>query len=99
MFKSWSIKKYGYKLHHKLINRYGVQLYFTVHQVRATVYQCNFNPKFLPLAYILYLSPEQLAKIIAIEFPELSIASYKKEMLTYLGKNKSMHVNQIINQA
>lgn len=99
MFKSWSIKKYGYKLHHKLIKRYGVQLYFTVHQVRATVYQCNFNPKYLPLAYILYLSPEQLNKIMFIEFPDLTIASYKEKMFTYLGKNKLMNVNQIINQA
>lgn len=98
MFKSWSIKKYGYNLHCKLIKRYGVQHYFTIHQVRATVYQCNFNPKYLPLAYLIYLSPESLFTIMEIEFPEISISSYRQEMLAYFGDNKSSDLVHIHNQ-
>jgi len=98
MFKSWSIKKYGYKLHHKLIKRYGIQHYYSIHQVRATVYQCNFNPKYLPLAYLFYLSPEHLSNIMKSEFPEISIPLYRQEMLAYFGQQKSVEFMQILNQ-
>ena len=88
MFKYWSIKKYGLNLQNKLVERYGLHEYFNAHQVRATVYQCNFNPKFLPLAYLLYITPAQLTKVMANEFPDISISCYKNEMLTYLDTKK-----------
>jgi len=98
MFKSWSIKKYGYKLHHKLVKRYGVQHYYSIHQVRATVYKCNFNPKHLPLAYLLYLSPENLSNVMNSEFPDISIPLYRKEMLSYFGNKNSNNYTQTLNQ-
>ncbi len=88
MFKYWSIKKYGLSLQNKLIKRYSSQKHFTAHQVRSTVYQCNFNPKYLPLAYLLYLTPAQLTKIMTNEFPDICISHYKNEILTYLDTKK-----------
>ena len=84
MFKYWSIKKYGNKLLPQLIKRYGKQKFYSERQIRATVYQCNFNPKYLPIGYILYLEPSKLNVIIDKEFPNLSISDYRKEISSYL---------------
>ena len=90
MFKSWSIKKYGYKLHRQLIKRYGLQHYFTIQEVRSTVYQGNFNPKYLPLGYLFYISPDQLTVIMEREFPEINIHQYKAKMMPYFHSNKTI---------
>jgi len=84
MFKYWSIKKYGNKLLPKLIKRYGKQKFYSERQIRATVYQCNFKPKFLPIGYILYLEPSKLDSIIEKEFPGMSIPEFRKEIANYL---------------
>ena len=84
MLKYWSIKKYGTKLLPTLEKRYGAFPFYSAHQIRATVYQKDFNPEYLPLAYILYLSPEDLSSVMSREFPSLDIQQYKKEMVTYL---------------
>ena len=88
MFKQLAIRKYGNKLLPKLQKRYGEQKYYNASQVRATVYQCDFNPNFLPLGYLLFLEKSTLNKIISIEFPELCIRQYKQDMQGYLNKHQ-----------
>lgn len=88
MFKYWSIKKYGSKLLPALEKRYGLQLNYTAHQIRSTVYRKNFNPKYLPLGYIMFLSHKELQATLYAEFPELNVAQYRNEIIKYLD-NKS----------
>ncbi len=88
MFKRRAIKKYGNQLLPKLQKRYGEQTYYSASQVRATVYQCNFNANYLPLGYILFLDAYALSNIISIEFPEISIREYKQELKDYLDERK-----------
>lgn len=88
MFKYWHIKKYGDNLANKLTKRYGVKPFYSASEIRATVYQCNFKPSYLPLAYLLYLEKSALEATLTKEFPELDLPSYKKEMLDYLGKKQ-----------
>ena len=88
MFKRRAIKKYGNKLLPKLQHRYGEQTFYNASQVRATIYQCNFNPSYLPLGYLLFLDSCDLSKVITTEFPELCIRKYKEEMKDYLNERK-----------
>jgi hypothetical protein len=88
MFKRRAIKKYGNQLLPKLQSRYGEQTYYSASQVRATVYQCNFNPTYLPLGYILFLDAFALSDVISTEFPELCIRQYKQEIKSYLDERK-----------
>ncbi|GLX77087.1 hypothetical protein tinsulaeT_04270 [Thalassotalea insulae] len=90
MFTYWSLKKYGNKLLPQLIKHYGQQAYYSPSQIRTIVYRKDFNPKFLPLGYILFAAPEALQGIMAKEFPQINIADYKREILSYLeGKSYS----------
>ncbi len=88
MFKQRAIRKYGNKLLPKLQKRYGEQKYYNASQVRATVYQCDFNPKFLPLGYLLFLDKCSLNEVMSVEFPELSIRQYKQDMQRYLDQHQ-----------
>jgi len=88
MFKRRAIKKYGNQLLPKLQQRYGEQTFYNASQVRATVYQCNFNPTYLPLGYLLFLDTCALNEVISKEFPELSIRDYKQEIKNYLSDRK-----------
>ncbi|MBL4765328.1 MAG: hypothetical protein JKX67_08650 [Colwellia sp.] len=88
MLKYVAIKKYGYKLLPRLQQRYGEQLFYTASQIRATVYQCNFNPKFLPLGYLLFLDPSLLIQLMHEEFPAVCINNYKRDICHYLDKRK-----------
>lgn len=88
MFKRRAIKKYGNQLLPKLQKRYGDYTFYSASQVRATVYQCNFNPTYLPLGYLLFLNSCALNEIVATEFPELCIKKYKLEMKEYLNERK-----------
>ncbi len=88
MFKYWSLKKYGSKLLPQLEKKFGEHEFYTPSQVRATVYQKDFNPSYLPLGYILFVEPTLSRQIIAKEFPEIDVQEYKKEILSYLeGKS------------
>ncbi len=98
MLNYWSIKKYGTKLLPTLEKRFGKQDYFDANQIRSTVYQKDFNPKHLPLAYILFLSPESLSTVMANEFPDLDINAYKKEMLDYLSSKSYQGYLQVLAQ-
>jgi hypothetical protein len=88
MFKYYSIKKYGAKLLPTLEQRYGKKTSYSASEVRATVYQNNFNPKYLPLAYILFLEQNALKNVIYIEYPELNISQYKQELIDYLNRKQ-----------
>jgi len=88
MFKYWHIKKYGDNLANRLAKRYGEKHFYNASQIRATIYQCNYKPSYLPLGYLLYLERSQLNETLEREFPELDIQSYKNEMLDYLGKKQ-----------
>ncbi|SET31942.1 DUF6559 family protein [Thalassotalea agarivorans] len=85
MFKYWAIKKYTNKLRKKLKKRYGEKQYYSGSQVRSTVYHCNFNPKYLPLGYILHLSDQELKNVLGLEYPTLCVRSYKQDILSFLN--------------
>ncbi len=88
MFKYYSIKKYGKKLLPALEKRYGNKQYYSASEVRATVYQHNFNPKYLPLAYLLFLDQNALKNVLYLEYPELNINQYKQEIVEYLSRKQ-----------
>jgi len=96
MLKYWSIKKYGSKLLPLLEKRYGIKKYYTTNEIRTVIYRKSFNPKYLPLAYILFLESSELSKIMAKEFPSLVIADYKKEILTILNKRSYQGYLQVL---
>ena len=98
MFKHAAIKKYGYKLQPSLQKRYGEKRFYTASQIRATVYQCDFNPCYLPLGYLLFLEPLYLTPLINKEFPNLCIENYKKEMRDYLDERKYHGYLQLLTQ-
>ena len=89
MFKYWSIRKYGTKLLPALEKRYGKSSTstYTASQIRATVYQEDFNPKYLPLGYILFLNPHELNRTIKQEFSDFNIESFKQEIVVLLNEN------------
>lgn len=88
MFKYYSIKKYGKKLLPALEKRYGHKEYYSASEVRATVYQNNFNPKYLPLAYLLFLDQNALKNVLYSEYPELNISHYKQDIVEYLNRKQ-----------
>jgi hypothetical protein len=88
MFKRAAIKRYGHRLQPKLNKRYGEQSFYSARQVRATVYQCNFNPSYLPLGYLLFLDKPELTDVLESEYPELCLDGYKNEIKTYLDQRK-----------
>jgi len=85
MLNKFAIKRYANKLLPTLNKRYGTSEKYSAHQIRETIFKCGFNPKYLPLAYILYIEKEQLIPILAIEYPELDITSFRKEICYYLS--------------
>lgn len=89
MFKYYSLKKYSKKLLPALEKRYGKAKYYSASQVRATIYQHDFNPRYLPLAYLLFLEKNSLKNVIYIEFPELNMIQYKDEICQYLACKQS----------
>ena len=98
MFKYWSIKKYGNKLLPLLEKRYGLKDFYTASEVRATVYQQDFNPTYLPLGYILCLKKVDVKAIFAKEFPSLCPDAYKQEILAYLNTKQYRGFVNILNQ-
>lgn len=97
MFKHRAIKKYGNQLLPKLQQRYGEQTFYNASQVRATIYQCNFNPSYLPLGYLLFLDSCALNKITATEFPELCMREYREEIKDYLSNRKYYGYLKLLN--
>lgn len=85
MFTRLAIKKYVSKLRPTLEKRYGIQTHYTSSQVRATVFQKDFSPRFLPLGYIMCLNRTELQQVLMIEFPNIDIIEYKAEVMTYLN--------------
>ncbi|WP_448566232.1 DUF6559 family protein [Thalassotalea ganghwensis] len=98
MFKYWSIKKYGSKLLPLLEKRYGIKDFYTPSEVRATVYQEDFNSDFLPLGYILFLKKADVKAIFAKEFPSLCPDGYKQEILAYLNQKQYRGFVNLLNQ-
>lgn len=88
MFTYLSIKKYANKLLPTLESRYGAKKFYTAREVRATVYQRSYNPKFLPLGYIIALNQHDLETIMKKEFPDVDICEYKSKMIEYLNSKK-----------
>ncbi len=86
MFKYWSLKKYGTKFLPTLEKQFGQHNFYTPSQVRSTVYCKNFDPQFLPLAYVLFVEPKLLNELLAKEFPQIDIEKYKREILEYLDR-------------
>ncbi|GAA6205330.1 hypothetical protein [Thalassotalea sp. SU-HH00458] len=86
MFKYWSLKKYGTKLLPYLEKRFGKRDFYSASEIRTIVYQQDFNPKYLPLGYILFLDPKAIETTFHNEFPQLNITEYKQEILGYINK-------------
>jgi len=97
MFKRRALKKYGNQLLPRLQQRYGEQTFYNASQVRATIYQCNFNPSYLPLGYLLFLDSYSLNKVTAAEFPELCMRKYKQEIKDYLSNRKYYGYLKLLN--
>lgn len=97
MFKYFSIKKYGAKLLPTLEKRYGEKKHYSASQVRSTVYQNDFNPKYLPLAYLLFLEQNALKNVLFSEYPELNINQYKKDIGLYIARKKYNGYFQTLN--
>ncbi len=96
MFKQAAIKRYGKRLHPYLQKRYGKKAFYSASEVRATVYQCSFKPKYLPLGYLLFLEKSSLEIIMKKEFPSLSIDAYRKEMAKYFNDSEFQKNLQLI---
>jgi len=90
MFKYWSIKRYGTKLLPALEKRFGIKESYSASEIRSTVFIKNFSPKYLPLGYLLFLDDITLKETMYVEFPQLTVASYRQEILSYLD-SKSYH--------
>ena len=88
MFTAKSINKYFSKLLPRLAKRYGTQETYSASQIRATVFQCDFKTKYLPLGYVLALNNEDLEAVFAKEYPEYTVAQYKQEILDILTSRK-----------
>ena len=99
MFKYWSIKKYGCKLLPCLAQKYGKQNFYSASQVRTIVYQKDFNPKYLPLGYILFINPREISAVFLAEFPHLNIENYKQELAIYLEKKRYQGFLKILDNA
>ena len=99
MFKYWSIKRYGTKLLPILERNFGIKVNYTASEVRSTVFKNNFSPKYLPLGYILFLDDISLMETMHVEFPQLKIAEYRKEILNYLDSKSYHGYLQILHQS
>jgi hypothetical protein len=88
LFKYYSIKKYGVKLIPILEKKYGSKKHYSASEVRSTVYQRNFNPKYLPLAYLLCLDKNELNSVLFTEYPELNISEFRKDIGGYITRKK-----------
>jgi len=99
MFKYWSIKRYGTKLLPTLEKNFGCKENYSASEIRTTVFQDNFSPKYLPLGYILFLGEVSLKEVMYTEFPQINICEYRKEISNYL-ESKSYHgYLQVLHQA
>lgn len=90
MFKYWSIKRYGTKLLPILERNFGCKEYYNASEIRTTIFKNNFSTKYLPLGYILFLDDLSLKETMYIEFPQIEICHYRKEITDYL-ESKSYH--------
>ena len=98
MFKYSSIKKYGKKLYPTLAKRYGEQDFYSASQIRSTIYQCDYNPKYLPIGYLLFLDKTVLTQVIKQEFPQLCLVNYKNELCNYLNGREHYGFLQLLSQ-
>lgn len=69
-----------------LTKRFGEKAFYSPSEVRSTVYKFDFSPTYLPLGYILYLTPEDLSNVMGQEFPDVDPIQYKEEILAFLDK-------------
>ena len=90
MFKYWSIKRYGTKLLPNLEKNFGCKEYYSASEIRTTIFKNNFSARYLPLGYILFLDDLSLRETMYIEFPQINISEYRKEITDYL-ESKSYH--------
>jgi hypothetical protein len=90
MFKYWSIKRYGTKLLPTLERNFGCKNYYSASEIRTTIFQNNFSSKYLPLGYLLFLDDLSLKEAMYIEYPQVDINEYRKEISNYL-ESKSYH--------
>jgi hypothetical protein len=90
LFKYWSIKRYGTKLLPILERNFGCKEYYSPSEIRTTIFQNNFSTRYLPLGYILFLDDLSLRETMHIEFPQIKICEYRKEITDYL-ETKSYH--------
>lgn len=88
MFTYFSVKKYTTKLVPLLEKRYKSKGPFTPSQVRATVYQCDFNEKYLALGYLIALPKSEVKAIFSAEFSDICPEQYRIEIIELLANKK-----------
>ena len=81
-----------------LIKHYGEQEFFTPSQIRTVVYRKDFDPKYLPLGYMLCAEPAAVKQVMKKEFPQIDINAYKSEIVGYLEKQKDRGYFQVLQQ-
>ncbi len=98
MFTYWSLKKYGKKLLPLLAKYYGQQEFYSPSQIRTIVYRKDFDPKYLPLGYMLCAEPKVVQQVMAKEFPQIDINAYKREIVSYLERQSDKRYFQVLQQ-
>ena len=98
MFKYWSIKRYGTKLLPILERKFGCKEYYSASEIRTTIFKHNFSTKYLPLGYILFLDDLSLKETMYIEFPQINICQYRKEITDYLESKRYHGYLQVLSQ-
>jgi len=99
MFKYWSIKRYGTKLLPALVKRFGIKDSYSASEIRSTIFTKNFSPKYLPLGYILFLDDISLKETMYVEFPQVNVSEYRKEILNYLDSKSYNGYLQVLHRA
>jgi hypothetical protein len=99
MFKYWSIKRYGTKLLPSLEKRFGIKENYSASEIRSTVFIGNFSPKYLPLGYILFLDDISLKETLYVEFPQINVSEYRREILNYLDSKSYNGYLQVLHRA
>jgi hypothetical protein len=98
MFKYWSIKRYGTKLLPNLEKNFGCKEYYSASEIRTTIFKNNFSTRYLPLGYILFLDDLSLRETMYIEFPQINIFEYSKEITDYLESKSYQGYLQVLRQ-
>jgi hypothetical protein len=94
MFSPRKLQHYFSKLPYKLQKKYGKKSTYSATEIRETVFKCDFNVKYLPLGYLMFLPKDQARFYISTEFPNFSFTSLQAQ-ITHLIEKKPQYLQTI----